>query len=72
MKKKIYRFNLKDIWDVENNFYLISDVSRLNKVICHYEIFKKTLKVPGSIVECGVQRKVLVQLQTNSSLKDFP
>ena len=54
MKKKIYRFNLKDIWDVENNFYLISDVSRLNKVICHYEIFKKTLKVPGSIVECGV------------------
>ena len=31
-----------------------SKASRLNKVVCHYEIFKKTLNVPGSIIECGV------------------
>ena len=54
MRKKIYRSILKNIWDIENNFYLRSDVSRLNKVIFHYEIFKKTLNVPGSIIECGV------------------
>lgn len=46
--------NLKNIWDVENSFYLKSDISRLKKAVCHYEIFKKTLDVPGKIIECGV------------------
>ena len=46
-KSKNYKFKLRDIWDIENNFYLRSDKSRLNKVICHYEIFKKTINVPG-------------------------
>ncbi len=58
MKKKNYKFKLKDIWDVENTFYLKSDITRLNKIICHYEIFKKTLSIPGSIVECGVFKGV--------------
>ncbi len=53
-KSKNYKFKLRDIWDIENNFYLRSDKSRLNKVICHYEIFKKTINVPGKIIECGV------------------
>ena len=35
-------------------FYQRSDPSRINKIIYHYEIFKKTLKIPGSIIECGV------------------
>ena len=58
MKKKNYKFKLKDIWDVENTFYLKSDISRLSKTICHYEIFKKTTSIPGSIVECGVFKGV--------------
>ncbi|MDC0529779.1 macrocin O-methyltransferase [Pelagibacteraceae bacterium] len=45
---------LNNIWDVENNFYLKSHVSRLKKAVCHYEVFKKTLDVPGFIIECGV------------------
>lgn len=44
----------KNIWEIENLFYLNSAVSRLNKIICHYEIFKLTKKVPGEILEFGV------------------
>jgi len=50
MKKKIFL----NIWEIENSFYQKSDISRLNKAICHYEIFKKTLNTPGAIIECGV------------------
>jgi len=43
-----------NIWDIENDFYLKSNVSRLKKAVCHYEVFKKTLDVPGFVIECGV------------------
>ena len=46
--------NLFNIWDIENYFYLKSDISRLTKAISHFEIFKLSLKAKGSIVECGV------------------
>lgn len=49
MKKKI-----SNIWQIENQFYFKSSPSRIRKIISHYEIFKKTLNVPGIIVECGV------------------
>jgi hypothetical protein len=48
MKKKL------NIWDVENFFYLKSDISRLIKAISHYEIFKQSKYIKGSIIECGV------------------
>ena len=48
------RDSLMDIWHIENNFYLKSDVSRLKKAICQFEVFKKSNKVPGSILECGI------------------
>jgi len=38
----------------ENNFYLKSDISRLSKLISHYEIYKKTQSVKGDIFEFGV------------------
>ena len=43
-----------NIWNIENNFYLKSDTSRLKKAICQFEVFKKSSNVQGSIVECGV------------------
>ena len=49
MKKKI-----SNVWQIENEFYFKSSPSRIRKIISHYEIFKKTLNVPGCIVECGV------------------
>ena len=42
------------IWDIENNFYLYSHKYRLTKTILHYELFKKTIKIKGDFVECGV------------------
>ena len=42
------------IWDIENNFYYKSDKSRINKVVSQFEIFKKSIKIKGAIVECGV------------------
>tara|TARA_Y100001970_G_scaffold53704_1_gene68070 strand:+ start:11457 stop:12119 length:663 start_codon:yes stop_codon:yes gene_type:complete len=48
------KFNYKDIWNIENAFHFYSNPSRIRKIICHYEIFKKSEKIPGSIVECGV------------------
>lgn len=53
IKKKIFK-NINNIWDIENNFFLYSHSTRLDKVISHYEIFKKTLNIPGAIIECGV------------------
>lgn len=41
-------------FEYENNFYLASDVQRMAKVIGHYELFSKTLNLPGAIVECGI------------------
>jgi len=45
-------------FDYENNFHLSCDVSRMRKVIIHYELFKMTSEIPGTIVECGVFKGV--------------
>ena len=42
------------MYDYETNYHLTLDVSRLGKLIAHYEIYKMVMNVPGSIVECGV------------------
>ncbi len=41
-------------FDYENNFYLSSDISRMGKVMAHYELYKKAHELPGDIVECGI------------------
>ncbi len=48
------KFNLANIWNIENAFHWFSHPSRIKKIICHYEIFMKTSKISGSIIECGV------------------
>ena len=42
------------VWDYENGFLWFSDYNRLAKQIAHWELYKKTLKIPGDIVEVGV------------------
>lgn len=44
----------KKLYDYETNYHLTLDVSRLGKLIAHYEAFKMSMEIPGSIVECGV------------------
>ena len=49
--------NLPDpakMYEYETNFHLTLDVSRLGKLIAHYEAYRMARDVPGAIVECGV------------------
>ena len=41
-------------WEIENSFYFEANPNRIAKIISHFEIFKKTVNVKGSIIECGV------------------
>lgn len=45
-------FSKDFLW--ENNFYLSCDITRISKILAHYELFKMVREVPGAIVECGV------------------
>jgi hypothetical protein len=45
-------------FDYENNFYLSCDSQRIRKLLAHYELYRKTLNLPGSLVECGVFKGV--------------
>lgn len=47
-----------NIWDIENNYYLQSSISRIGKLISQYEIYKKILHLPGDIIELGVFKGV--------------
>jgi len=45
---------VKDSFYYENNFYLSCNTSRIGKFMAHYELFKMSSNIPGSIIECGV------------------
>jgi hypothetical protein len=45
-----------DVWAAENAFYLRSPVSRIGKLLAHYEIYKMIAGVPGAVIECGVYK----------------
>tara|TARA_B100000900_G_C20502240_1_gene684281 strand:- start:219 stop:875 length:657 start_codon:yes stop_codon:yes gene_type:complete len=45
-------------WLIENQFYLTSDKSRIQKLVDHYEIYKKISQLNGDIIECGVFKGV--------------
>ncbi|HEV8065489.1 MAG TPA: TylF/MycF/NovP-related O-methyltransferase, partial [Acidimicrobiales bacterium] len=49
-------FSREDAWDYENGFYLTSDVSRLGKAIAQYELYKRIVGLPGSVLEFGVYK----------------
>jgi len=46
--------DFEEAFSYENNFYLSCDITRLSKLLAHYEIFKIARDCPGEIVECGV------------------
>lgn len=43
-------------WDYENGFYWFSAPSRINKMLAHYELYKKIMDLPGDIIELGVYK----------------
>jgi hypothetical protein len=56
MGKTLFGFNVDQQWDYENGFYLTSHVTRLAKMLAHYELYKSIVNLPGHIVECGVYK----------------
>lgn len=48
----------RDVFDLENSFYLRSDPYRLGKVLGQYEVYKQIVGLPGAVVECGVFKGV--------------
>lgn len=42
------------IWNSYNNLLISDDITRVQKLITRYELFKLTENVPGDIIECGV------------------
>ena len=52
--KRDYRGN--DYYIHENEYFRQVDTFRFAKLLAHYEIYKKTIGIPGDIVECGIFR----------------
>lgn len=46
--------NFQKSFEYENNFYLSCPSSRIAKMLSHYELYKMTSGIQGSIVECGI------------------
>lgn len=43
-----------DIFKAYNNLIESDDTDRIEKILVRYELYKKTLNIPGDIFECGV------------------
>ena len=50
MRKNLFGFDIDQQWDYENGFYLTSDISRIAKIISHYELYKLILNLTGIII----------------------
>ena len=46
----------KNSFEYENNFYLTCNSDRISKILIQYELFLKTQKIGGDIIECGVYK----------------
>lgn len=54
MSDSFFGFEVNRKWDYENGFYLTSDLTRIPKMLAHYELYKSIINLPGHVVECGV------------------
>lgn len=51
---KLFEYETEESFDYENGFYLTSDISRVGKLLSHYELYKMIHELPGDVVETGV------------------
>lgn len=57
------------VWDYENGFYWFSHPTRLNKLLAHYELYKRITGLPGDVFELGVYKGAsLIRLATFRNL----
>jgi hypothetical protein len=50
----VMNFDSEKAFEYENGFYLTSDISRIGKMMAHFELYKMISNLPGDIVETGV------------------
>ena len=73
MGKSIHGFDLEKKWDYENGFYLTSHLTRVPKMLAHYELYKSIVNLPGHVVECGVLKGAsLIRLSTFREILESP
>ena len=66
-------FDLSKKFEYENGFYLTSDVSRIGKLLAHYELYKKIISLPGEVIECGIFKGTsLIRFATFRDLLENP
>jgi hypothetical protein len=69
--------NKQNIFESYNTLLESSDVERIKKILVRFELFKKSINIPGDIIECGVFKgtghlywlKLLKIFDNNSSKK---
>jgi len=60
-------------WEYENGYYLTSDITRIPKLLAHYELYRSILNLPGHVVECGVFKGAsLVRFLTFREILESP
>ncbi len=60
-------------WDYENGFYLTSNLTRIPKLLAHYELYKRIVNLPGHVIEFGVFKGVsLIQWLTFREILESP
>lgn len=73
MGHRVFGFDTDRQWDYENGFYLTSHVTRLAKMLAHFELYKSVIGLPGHIVECGVYKGAsLIRFATFREVLESP
>ena len=73
MGQTLFGFSVDQQWDYENGFYLTSHMTRLAKMLAHYELYKSVVNLPGHIVECGVYKGAsLIRFATFRAVLESP
>lgn len=73
MEKTLFGFDVAQQWDYENGFYLTSHVTRIAKLLAHFELYKSIINLPGHIVEGGVYKGAsLVRFSTFREILESP
>lgn len=73
MGKTLFGFSTDQQWAYENGFYLTSHITRLAKMLAHYELYKSIVTAPGHIVECGVYKGAsLIRFTTFRDILESP
>jgi hypothetical protein len=61
----INKYSKDKAFDYENGFILTSDIYRMGNILSHYELYKKTIELPGDVFELGVFKgNSLIQFAT--------